>query len=315
MLQQTRVEAVIPHYRRFLERFPDVRSLAAARIEDVLALWSGLGYYRRARALHRAAHLLVTERKGRFPEDVQGWMALPGVGRYTAGAIVSIAFDVRAPILDGNVARVLSRRFGVRGNPGLGEARKTLWRLASEVLPEKGVGDFNQALMELGAIVCTPRAPRCLVCPLGTVCVAHRDGLEEALPELPRRPDPVKVVMGAALIERDRKLLFYRRTDDSRMRDFWELPLGECLSGEEPRQAIVREASEKYGIAVVPGNELARVKHSILNQRITLHVFSSELAGEGPLDRRERRWVSREEISRLPVSSMVHKILAAASEL
>jgi A/G-specific adenine glycosylase len=316
MLQQTRVEAVIPYFHRFLDRFPDVDTLAAAPLEDVLACWSGLGYYRRARALHGAARILVAEHGGRFPEDVEGWLALPGVGRYTAGAIVSIAFDKPAPILDGNVSRVLSRRFGVRGDPRSGAAKKTLWRLAGEVLPKRAVSDFNQALMELGALVCTPKAPRCPVCPLRADCVAHLKGSEERLPELSRRAASVRVVMGAALIERNEKLLLYRRTGASRMRDLWELPMGECRGAEEPRAAVAREAIEKYGIEVVPKGELARVKHSILNQRITLHVFAAELTEEpGPDPPKECQWVSREDVSRLPVSSMVLKILAAAREL
>jgi A/G-specific adenine glycosylase len=311
MLQQTRVETVVPYFRRFLERFPDLESLAAASEQEVLALWSGLGYYRRARNLHRAAKFLVSERQGRFPDDVEGWLALPGVGRYTAGAIVSIAFDKPAPILDGNVARVLARFYAVRGDPRSGEARTRLWRLAEEVLPERSFSEFNQGLMELGALVCTPRAPRCLVCPIREDCAARRQGLEERLPEVGARPRAVPVRMGGVVIRKRSKLLLYRRHGADLMRDLWEFPMGECRAGEEPREAAVREARDRYGVRVVPGEELARIRHSIMNRRITLHAFDAELSA--PPDRThpgERRWVSPEELSSLPFSSMVLKVLA-----
>jgi A/G-specific adenine glycosylase len=313
MLQQTRVEAVIPYFERFVERFPDVRSLAAAPLDDVLACWSGLGYYRRARSLHRAAGIVVEDLGGKFPEDVEGWLALPGVGRYTAGAVVSIAFGKRAPIVDGNVLRVLSRVFGVRGDPRASATRAELWRIAEEILPRRSVADFNQALMELGALLCSPRAPRCLVCPLRSGCVAHREGMEERIPEPPRRAAPVPVLMAAAVVERGRKVLLYRRDDAGRMRGLWELPMGTCRGGEAPRDAVAREARERYGVELEPGEELGRVKHSILNERITVHVFSSKLERFLASRLRPRRWVDREEISRLPLSSMIRKILDAGS--
>lgn len=315
MLQQTRVETVVPYFHRFLQRFPDLERLAAASEQEVLTLWSGLGYYRRAKNLHRAARFLVGECQGRFPESLEGWLALPGVGRYTAGAIVSIAFDKPAPILDGNVARVLSRFYALRGDPRSGKTRATLWRLAEEILPRRSVSvsvsEFNQALMELGALVCTPRAPKCLLCPLGADCGARRDGLEEEIPELGSRPRPVPVLMGAVVVQRSKKLLLYRRSRAELLRDLWEFPMGECRPGEDPREAAVREARESYGIRVVPGEEVARVRHSIMNRRITLHAFDGALEHPpGSVRAGERRWVSREELPSLPFSSLVLKILA-----
>lgn len=311
MLQQTRVETVIPYFVRFTERFPDVASLAAAPLSEVLSQWSGLGYYSRARALHRAARILVSERSGRFPEDVEGWMDLPGVGRYTAGAIVSIAFGKKAPIVDGNVARVLTRLYGLRGDPRSQPLKGELWKLAEEILPRRSIGDFNQALMELGALVCTPRAPRCLLCPLREDCVANREGLQDRLPELPARPKTTPVVMAAAIVEERRRILFYRRTRTKLLKDLWELPLGECRGEEGPREAIAREARATYGIDLEIGEEVTRVKHSIMNRRITLHAFEAELetkpktAVEG-----EYRWVGRERVRDLATSSMVRKVLA-----
>ena len=199
MLQQTQVKTVLPYFDRFMDRFPDVRALAAASEQEVLGAWSGLGYYRRAKALHRAARTIVQERCGVLPETLEGWLALPGVGRYTAGAILSIAYGKRYPIVDGNVARVLSRLFVVRGDPRSGPSRKALWQKAEEVLPRRSVSDFNQGLMELGALVCTPREPKCLVCPLQVDCEAHRRGLQERLPELPPRKASTSVVLAAAV--------------------------------------------------------------------------------------------------------------------
>ncbi len=313
MLQQTRIETVVPYFLRFTERLPDLASLAAASEAEVLALWSGLGYYSRARALHRAARILVQERKGRFPEDVEGWMALPGVGRYTAGAIVSIAYGKPAPILDGNVARVLTRLYGLRGDPRAGALKGKLWKLAEGILPRRSISDFNQALMELGALVCTPRAPRCLLCPLREDCVANRKGLQLRLPELPGRPKTTTVVMAAAIVEKRKKILLYRRTRTELLKDLWELPLGECRKGEGPREAVAREARATYGIALEVGEEGARVKHSIMNRRITLHAFEAELSTSqtGPTAalEGEYRWVDRDGVSALATSSMVRKVL------
>jgi A/G-specific adenine glycosylase len=310
MLQQTRVETVIPYFLRFVERFPDVKRLAAATEAEVLTLWSGLGYYSRARSLHRAARMLVEERRGRFPEDVESWMALPGVGRYTAGAIVSIAFGKPAPILDGNVARVLTRRYGLRGDPRSGALNRELWALSERILPRRSISDFNQALMELGALVCTPRSPRCLICPLRVDCVANREGLQERLPELRARPKAIAVSMGAALVVEKGRLLFYRRTRTELLKDLWELPLGECARGESPREAIVREARETYGLAVHLGEELLRVKHTIMNRRITLHAFEAALEARPKAGvENEYRWVLRDRVRDLPISSMVRKVL------
>lgn len=313
MLQQTRVETVVPYFLRFTKRFPDLASLAATSEAEVLAQWSGLGYYSRAKALHRAARILVKEGRARFPEDVEGWMALPGVGRYTAGAIVSIAYGKPAPILDGNVARVLTRLYGLHGDPRSGPLNRELWRLAAAILPPRSVADFNQGLMELGALVCTPRAPRCLLCPLREDCVAHREGLQDRLPELPARSRATPVVMAAAIVEERNKILFYRRTRTELLKDLWELPLGECRKGEEPREAMVREGRETYGIALDVGEEVARVKHSIMNRRITLHAFEAELAKSprGPSSpfEGEHRWVGRERVFGLAMSSMIRKVL------
>ena len=182
MLQQTRVETAIPYYERFLERFPDVRALATAELDDVLAVWAGLGYYSRARNLRAAAQKVVGEFDGELPGDVGSLRSLPGIGRYTAGAVASIAFDRPEPVVDGNVTRVLSRLRGIRDDVKKPATIRRLWQEAADLARGPHPGDLNQALMELGATVCTPRAPRCPACPIARHCEAHRDGDAEALP-------------------------------------------------------------------------------------------------------------------------------------
>lgn len=309
MLQQTQVATVVPYFERFLERFPNVTALARASEESVLAAWSGLGYYRRARSLHRAAKTIVDELDGRLPEDVVGWMKLPGVGRYTAGAIVSIALNEPAPILDGNVMRVLCRLFAVRGDPRTGATNKKLWRLAEEILPRTSISEFNQALMELGALVCTPQSPRCLVCPVSSDCAARALGVEEELPELSARPKTVRVKMAAAVVERHGRYLMYRRSGTELLKDMWEFPGGECRDGETPRAALARESRERYRIALAPDAEIARVEHSIMNKRIELYAYSAELEREPGAVGLESRWVEPSEIDAIAVSSMVGKLL------
>lgn len=312
MLQQTQVKTVLPYYERFIERFPDVRTLAAASEQDVLAAWSGLGYYRRAKALHRAAKIIVNERGGAFPRDVNGWLELPGVGRYTAGAVVSIALDERAPIVDGNIARVLTRFHGIEADITRSATSRELWRRAEESLPRQAVGDYNQALMELGALVCTKSGPRCLVCPLQPDCVACRESKVHVIPNTGKKAQVRDVTLGAALVERKGRLLLFRRLQPGLMKDLWEFPTWECGEGESPGALLARESRERYGIGlrVGPKGEVARVRHSIMNRRIRLHAFEAILEGSGPVPG-EHRWVPERDITSIAVSSMVHKILRA----
>jgi len=314
MLQQTQVKTVLPYFARFMARFPNVEALASATEQEVLSLWSGLGYYRRAKALHLAAKRIAEERAGRFPETLEEWLALPGVGRYTAGAILSIAYGKRYPILDGNVARVLSRLFVVRGDPRSAPSRRILWQKAEEVLPQRSrsVSDFNQGLMELGAMVCTPRAPKCLVCPVRVDCQACRHGLQERLPELAPRRASTQQVLAAAIVRSRGKVLLYQRQEEELMRGLWELPGGKCREDEEPRAAVVREAKERYGLRLEAGDQVARIRHSIMNRRITLHAFEARLLGRLTRDDRTRVWLEPEKLPNLPISSMTLKVLRAA---
>ena len=211
MLQQTQVATVIDYFNRFIERFPDARALAGANEQEVLNAWQGLGYYRRARNLHRAAQVIVEEFDGRVPDTVEGLLKLPGVGRYTAGAVASIAYGVRAPIVDGNVARVLARIELIDEPVDEAGVKKRLWGLAERYVPGDGPGDFNQAMMELGAMVCVPRGPSCLVCPVKRYCGAHEAGRQGELPVVAKRVKQKKVRHEVVAIEKGGKFLFAQR--------------------------------------------------------------------------------------------------------
>lgn len=231
MLHQTQVTTVIPYYERFMRRFPTVGHLAAARREEVLDMWSGLGYYRRAHQLHDAAIMVVTSFAGRFPGSVPELMQLPGVGRYTAGAIASIAFDVRAPVLDGNVKRVLLRIQAVRQSADQPDVRGRLWKVAAALLPRTRCGEFNQSLMELGARVCTPRAPACDRCPVARFCRAKALDLVRTIPAARKRTAHRELVIQCVACVCDGAVLFRRRPPGGLWAGMWELPSTESRTG------------------------------------------------------------------------------------
>ena len=308
MLQQTRVETVVPYYERFVARFPDLRALAIADEEDVLREWSGLGYYARARNLKRAAEVVLRDHGGRVPRDPEALRALPGVGRYTAGAISSIAFRKPAPLVDGNVARVLSRFVGERR---LGQA--ALWRLAEELVPPERPDLFNQALMELGATVCAPRAPRCSGCPLQRGCRARAAGNPEDFPARPSRRAPREVSATSGVLERRGAragLLLLRRPSRGLLGGLWELPTAE---GETPG-VLVEMLRERTDLRTRVGDPLGRVRHLFSHRALTLSVVRLErLGGRLPGSAAgEARWLLREELARLPLSVLMRKALALA---
>jgi A/G-specific adenine glycosylase len=294
MLQQTRVEAVVPHYERFLARFPTVHALALAPADDVLHAWSGLGYYRRARQLHAAAAVVVREHAGALPDADEALRALPGIGRYTAGAIRSIAFGEPAPIVDGNVARVLSRVYALPGGPGDARWAARLWKLAAALVPAKDPSSFNQGLMELGATVCTPRAPRCSACPLAAQCAAHARGREEAFPRSKKRPAARRVTLWAIVRvrTRDGAVLMRRRAVDEVNAGQWEVPLRAPGMAATPRGA----------------RALGRVRHGILQTNYAVEAFVA--AGRGAAGAKAgQRWITPKERAALPVTTLTRKLL------
>jgi len=314
MLQQTRVETVIPYWERFLARFPDVDSLAAAEPDAVLGVWAGLGYYSRARNLQRAAQLVVEKHGGRLPDTAEGLLELPGVGRYTAGAVASIAFDRPEPVVDGNVARVLVRLHGIRESPQRREIAARLWELAADLARGPSPGDLNQALMELGALVCTPRAPGCPACPLRRRCAALRDGDAEALPLRVRKAPPRAVEAVAALILRRGRVLAVRRPPRGLLGGLWELPGGDLAPRERPEAGLRRALLERTGLAVARAERRGEVEHAFTHRSLRLHVFRCDTP-QGRVRLVEfdaHRWLVPSALRELPQASVTRKALALA---
>jgi A/G-specific adenine glycosylase len=312
MLQQTTVAAVVPYFERFLAALPTVEALAAADEQQVLKLWEGLGYYRRARHLHAAARHLAAAHPGGLPDDPDVWAGLPGVGRYILGAVLSQAFDRRLPIVEANSMRVLARLFGYRGDPREGEGRAWVWRAAETVLPRKRVGDFNQALMELGATVCTPTAPACERCPLAAHCAAQRAGLQHTIPP-PKKQPPVTPVdeVGVVIRNRGKVLLCQRPADAGRWQNMWELPHAEREPGEEVSAAAVRVAGELTGLNVEPGAEVLTVKHAVTRFRITLVCVEAAVRGGTFASGfyTAGKWVKPADLAKYPVSAPQRKLM------
>ncbi len=287
MLQQTQVAAVTPYYRAFLARFPTLASLARARAADVLAAWAGLGYYRRARHLHAAARLVVREHGGRVPDRPETFGRLPGVGHYTAGAVLSIAFDHPLPALDGNVARVLARLEALPVTLRDPRGARALQTLAQALVPTRRPGDWNQALMELGATVCVPRAPRCPECPVRRWCRASALGRPEAFPPATARRAPVRVRRAVALIERRGRLLVVRR-EGPLLAGLWEPP-GVELGDGAPAGAALRAALADLGVRATLAPTGESVRHAITHRRIEAEVWR---AADATVPRSARlRWV------------------------
>ncbi len=303
MLQQTQVATVIPYYQRFLAQFPTVTSLAVADEQAVLRAWQGLGYYSRARNLQRAARQVVADHGGQVPSTVDGLLALPGVGRYTAGAVASIAFGQRAPILDGNVARVLCRIDAVRADPREPATRELLWTRAEAVLPEVAdvaprFGDFNSALMELGATVCTPRSPRCLVCPVRDHCEAVAAGLQEQIPPPKRaKVNPLEKRWTFCIAAGDRYLV-EQRPATGRWAGMWQFVTVEATAGK-PTAALL---AERFGIFTGRPQPLGQVEHALTHRRYVFDVYRCILSGvASPPDVAPRRWSTLADLAALPL--------------
>jgi A/G-specific adenine glycosylase len=309
MLQQTQVATVIPYYRRFLKAFPRLADLAAAGEEQVLRLWEGLGYYRRARDLHR-----VAEYGGRLPEEPELLRSLPGIGRYTAGAILSQAFERRVPILEANSQRVLCRLFGRRGDPRRGPARRWLWDAAEALLPVRRVGAFNQALMELGALVCTPAAPRCGECPIRDYCEAFRLGIQVKIPARPAAHEAIGIEEAAVVVYHRRRVLLVQRPPQGRWAGLWEFPHAPLEAGESHAEAAARFLPQLTGIHADIGSELLTLRHSVTHHRIRLVCLEGQYrAGrfQSPFYRRGR-WLRPTELPAFPVSAPQRKVAQLA---
>jgi A/G-specific adenine glycosylase len=312
MLQQTQVVTVRDYFQRFVGSLPNVHSLATADEQHVLRLWEGLGYYRRARQLHAAAKIIIAEFGGKFPREVQQLMTLPGIGRYTAGAIASIAFGQRAAILEANTIRLLSRLIGYRGDPLRSTGQAVLWQTAGDILPRTNVAHFNQALMELGSLICTPTEPKCDACPLAGVCKAFAVGLQHEIPPQKPRQRYTSVREAAVVIRKNGSVLLRQCGADERWAGLWDFPRFP-FAAERPKLAadeIVANVRQQTGITCTAGPALKTIKHGVTRFRITLDCYQASYAG-GKV-RPPARWIKPPELAFLPLSTTGRKIARMA---
>ena len=310
MLQQTQVETVIPYYQRWLKKFPTVRALANAPLKEVLALWEGLGYYSRARNLHKAAQKVMAEHKGRLPRTVDELRRLPGIGRYTAGAIASIAFNADAAVLDGNVKRVLARVFNLSDDVKSPAGEKKLWALAESLVPSGRAGDYNQALMDLGATICRPQNPTCLLCPLLGLCEAQKLGLQNERPVTAKKAPTPHYDVTAAILRKNGRVLIAQRPADKLLGGLWEFPGGKVKPGERLRACLRREIREELGIEIKVGEQTMTLKHAFTHFKITLHVFEATLRRRRPrpIEAAACKWVRPGQLSEYPMGKLDRRI-------
>lgn len=308
MLQQTQVETVRPYFERFTAAFPTVAALAAADEQHVLRLWEGLGYYRRARSLHAAAKQVVADHGGRMPDDVTTLQTLAGIGRYTAGAIVSIAYDKPAPILEANTIRLLTRLVAYDGQPTSTAGQRRLWAVAEELLPAKGCAAFNQALMELGALVCTPTTPLCATCPVETLCRARAEGTVERLAPTTKKLQFTDAREAAVVVRKGATVLVRQCGAGERWAGLWDFPRF-AIEAEGPlfaRGELRDKVLAQTGIACDPGALITTIKHGVTRFRITLECY--EAAYESGRLQKGARWVKPAELSDLPLSTTGRKL-------
>jgi A/G-specific adenine glycosylase len=304
MLQQTRVDTVIPYYHRFLEAFPDLPSLAEADRQTLMRKWEGLGYYSRARNMQDAARTVVESCDGKLPEEYDQLIRLKGIGPYTAAAISSIAWNHPHAVVDGNVIRVLSRYFGLESEMRSQKSRKEIQEIAQELIDHERPGDFNQALMELGATVCKPANPTCGKCPLAGECRAFRLSATDRIPYLPKKKPIPHHTIAVGVVARDEKLLIALRPEEKMLGGLWEFPGGKKRDDENVESAVRRELSEELGVDVEVGERIAKIRHTYSHFKITLHAHLCILTPSAqipePRSSQEVRWVTREELEDYP---------------
>jgi A/G-specific adenine glycosylase len=308
MLQQTQVATVIPYYERFISRFPTIQALAEAPLDDLLKHWEGLGYYSRARNLQKAAQQIVAEHGGVFPRDYTAIRALSGIGDYTAGAIASIAYNEPRPAVDGNVLRVLSRWFRKAEDVTKPQTKRLFEDLARRLIPQGHAWEYNQALMELGALVCAPRRPRCETCPVAAACHANHHGDPEAYPVKTKKAPPRPVSFAVAVLERGDRVWITRRPAEGLLGGLWEFPAFPLPAGEEPENVL--EAGLK--LSKVDWTPMGTVMHTYTHMKATMHVRRAEIRDPGPLPvDDDRRWVPVADLGAYAFSNANQKIMAA----
>jgi A/G-specific adenine glycosylase len=315
MLQQTQVVTVIDYFNRFISKFPTVAKLAVADEAEVLKLWEGLGYYRRARQLHAAAKQIVAEHQGKFPEQFDHVLALPGVGRYTAGAIMSIAFDQPFPILEGNTIRVYARLLGLKANAREKRSEQTLWAFSESILPKgKGSRDLNQGLMELGSEICRVRQPDCPNCPVRAWCSGFAEGIQEKLPVLTPRMEYQTRHDALVIVQRAKRFLLRKCGDGEHWTGLWDFPR---VTLNEPRaenrqlsleDRVAKQMQSEFCLQLRVKPSEKRLRHAVTKYRITLDCFPGQLEGRLPTKAEEFAWVSAEELAGLPLNATGRKV-------
>lgn len=313
MLQQTQVKTVIPYYERFLTRFPTVDALARAEEEDVLAHWAGLGYYRRAKLLHRGAQKVVHDFGGRLPQTPAELKTLPGIGDYTAGAIASIAFDQAAPLVDGNVIRVYSRLFAIHGHAKDTKLQKEIWKIAAQHLSQKRPGDFNQALMELGATLCRVRLPSCERCPVQKFCLAYANGEPESFPETPPQTKTVSLYRAAAVCQKNGEILLVKKKQPRWFQGMWELPHEYFEPSERPQEILADYLKSDFGLNMEPSTELPTTRHGITHHRIITQAWQTKVSGRQKLAKHYEtaEFFPKNQLQTMALASFDRKVLQA----
>jgi len=316
MLQQTQVKTVIPYYERWIKTLPTIDKLANAPEQRILKLWEGLGYYTRAKNLKKSAKMICKEMNGKLPNTVKNLQNLPGIGRYTAGAISSIAFGLKAPVLDGNVKRVLSRLFCINKNGTASAFENCLWKKAEDLLPVRRPGDFNQALMELGATVCIPGSPICQQCPLRTICKAFLKNKVNEFPPSKKIKSSKKIEVSAGIIIKNKKVYIQQRLKNGLMGGLWEFPGGKREQGESSEECLKREIKEELRVNVASLNKVMTIKHTYTQFRVTLTVFNCKLQKKQirPDGWEQWKWVSLSNLKKYPFPAANVKIVKYLTE-
>jgi A/G-specific adenine glycosylase len=307
MLQQTTVGAVVPYYEKWLRLFPDIKALARAPFRKVLRAWQGLGYYQRARNLHAAAKLMVLEHRSRIPRNYETLRSLPGFGPYTAAAVLSLAFDEPHPVLDANVRRVMMRLLALHGKADGRHDKAIMARLQAEI-PVRAPGDFNQAMMELGALVCRSKNPQCLICPFRTNCRAFASGVQEVIPK-PTKRKTTRITAVVGIIGKNGKILIQKRPAAGLLAGLWEFPGGKVKQGESRVRALAREIKEELGVGLAEANFLIKVKHSYTEFEVDLSAFAVRLKNDPEPKPGRRKWAALNDLQRYPFPSGSVKII------
>ncbi|MDA3895980.1 MAG: A/G-specific adenine glycosylase [Desulfobacteraceae bacterium] len=312
MLQQTQVNTVIPYYQRFLKRFPDIQALAAADLQDVLKLWEGLGYYSRARNFHKAAQAVVSEHRGIVPDDREMFLALSGVGDYIAAAVLSIAFDRPLAVVDGNVKRVFARLFEIAAPVNISASYKIYKAVANDLLDADDPATFNQAVMELGALVCKPAKPDCAMCPLSKWCVSFKKNHTDRYPVKQKKAPIPHHHMSVGVLFKGDKVLIVRRPEEKMLGGLWEFPGGRLQAKESAEDACIRILKEKVNLNATIESKLTRIRHAYTHFKITADIFictliSGRVRRNGPTD---HCWVTLSTLERYPFPTSNHKFIS-----